>query len=97
MKQYTGYELNGYDADASSYFETFEYSAPRNARDTVFRKERNYRTVSDDDITSSVKTILLMLIQLISLHLHLKKLLAKQYKWKVENSWGGFARCGNNC
>jgi hypothetical protein len=36
MAEYTGFEVNGYDADASSDFDNFEYSAPRNAHDSVF-------------------------------------------------------------
>jgi len=46
---YTGFEVNGYDADVSSDFESFEYSAPRNAHDSVFKRERTYRTVTDND------------------------------------------------
>ena len=49
MNQYTGFEVNGYDRDVSSDFGTFEYSAPRNAHDSVFKKERTYRTVIEDD------------------------------------------------
>ena len=49
MNQYTGFESNGYDRDVSSDFESFEYSAPRNAHDSVFKKERTYRTVIEDD------------------------------------------------
>jgi hypothetical protein len=36
MAEYTGFEVNGYDADVSSDFDSFEYSAPRNAHDSVF-------------------------------------------------------------
>ena len=36
MTEYTGFESNGYDRDVSSDFESFEYSAPRNAHDAVF-------------------------------------------------------------
>jgi len=36
MAEYTGFEVNGYDADVSSKFDSFEYSAPRNAHDAVF-------------------------------------------------------------
>jgi len=39
MNQYTGFELGGYDRDVSSDFGTFEYSAPRNAHDSVKKKE----------------------------------------------------------
>ena len=46
---YTGFESNGYDADVSSDFDSFEYSAPRNAHDSVFKNERTYRTVIEDD------------------------------------------------
>jgi len=49
MAEYTGFESNGYDRDDSSDFGTFEYSAPRNAHDSVLKKERTYRTVIDDD------------------------------------------------
>jgi len=35
MAEYTGFEIGGYDADASSDFDSFEYSAPRNAHDAV--------------------------------------------------------------
>jgi hypothetical protein len=48
MAEYTGFEVNGYDRDASD-FERFEYSAPRNAHDSVFKRERTYRTVIEDD------------------------------------------------
>jgi len=50
MAEYTGFETGGYDADFSSDFDTFEYSAPMNAHDTVYRKQRSYRTVTGDDI-----------------------------------------------
>jgi len=46
---YTGFEVNGYGADVSSDFDSFEYSAPRNAHDAVFLNERTYRTVIEDD------------------------------------------------
>jgi hypothetical protein len=49
MAEYTGFEVNGYDADASSDFNSFEYSAPKNAHDAVFTKQRTYRTVIEDD------------------------------------------------
>jgi hypothetical protein len=49
MAEYTGFESNGYDRDVSSDFESFEYSAPRNAHDAVFKRERTYRTVIEDD------------------------------------------------
>jgi len=49
MPQYTGFEANGYDADVSSDFDSFEYSSPRNAHDAVFTKQRTYRTVTEDD------------------------------------------------
>ena len=49
MNQYTGFELGGYDRDVSSDFGTFEYSSPKNAHDSVFKKERTYRTVIEDD------------------------------------------------
>jgi len=45
MAEYTGFEVNGYDADVSSDFDRFEYSAPRNAHDSVVKKERTYRTL----------------------------------------------------
>ena len=35
--------------EISSDFESFEYSAPRNAHDSVFKRERTYRTVTEDD------------------------------------------------
>jgi hypothetical protein len=35
--------------EISSDFESFEYSAPRNAHDAVFKRERTYRTVIEDD------------------------------------------------
>jgi len=49
MTEYTGFESNGYDRDVSSDFGSFEYSAPRNAHDSVFKRERTYRTVIEDD------------------------------------------------
>ena len=49
MTEYTGFESNGYDRDVSSDFNSFEYSAPRNAHDSVFKRERTYRTVIEDD------------------------------------------------
>jgi hypothetical protein len=49
MAEYTGFELSGYDRNNSSDFESFEYSVPRNAHDAVFRKERTYRSVIEDD------------------------------------------------
>jgi hypothetical protein len=49
MAEYTGFESNGYDRDVSSDFESFEYSAPRNAHDAVFLRERTYRTFIEDD------------------------------------------------
>ena len=49
MAEYTGFEVNGYDGDVSSKFDSFEYSAPRNAHDSVFKRERTYRTVTDND------------------------------------------------
>jgi hypothetical protein len=49
MTEYTGFESNGYDRDGSSDFNSFEYSAPRNAHDSVFKRERTYRTVTEDD------------------------------------------------
>ena len=48
MTEYTGFETGGYDGDVASGFDTFEYSAPRNAHDMVFRKERSNRTVTDN-------------------------------------------------
>jgi len=39
MAEYTGFESNGYDADASSNFDSFEYSAPRNAHDSVLKRK----------------------------------------------------------
>jgi len=48
MAEYTGFESNGYDRDGSD-FESFEYSAPKNAHDSVFKTERTYRTVIEDD------------------------------------------------
>jgi len=35
MNQYTGFELGGYDRDVSSKVDSFQYSAPRNAHDSV--------------------------------------------------------------
>jgi len=49
MAEYTGFEVNGYDGDVSSKFDSFEYSAPRNAHDSVFDRERTYRTVIGND------------------------------------------------
>jgi hypothetical protein len=49
MAEYTGFEVNGYDGDVSSKFDSFEYSAPRNAHDAVFKNERTYRTVIGND------------------------------------------------
>jgi len=49
MAEYTGFELDGYDRDVSSDFNSFEYSTPRNAHDAVFKRERTYRTVIEDD------------------------------------------------
>jgi hypothetical protein len=49
MTEYTGFESNGYDRDVSSDFGSFEYSAPRNAHDSVFKRERTYRAVIEDD------------------------------------------------
>jgi len=49
MAEYTGFESNGYDRDVSSDFGRFEYSAPRNAHDSVFKRERTYKTVIEDD------------------------------------------------
>ena len=49
MTEFTGFEVNGYDTDVSSDFGSFEYSAPRNAHDSVFKRERTYRTVIEDD------------------------------------------------
>jgi hypothetical protein len=41
MAEYTGFEVKGYDRDVSSDFESFEYSAPRNAHDAVFKREKH--------------------------------------------------------
>jgi len=49
MTEFTGFEVNGYDRDDPSKFDSFEYSAPRNAHDSVFKSERTYRTVIEDD------------------------------------------------
>ena len=49
MTEFTGFEVNGYDRDVSSDFNSFEYSAARNAHDSVFKRERTYRTVIEDD------------------------------------------------
>ena len=49
MTEFTGFEVNGYDTDVSSDFGSIEYSAPRNAHDSVFKKERTYRTVIEGD------------------------------------------------
>jgi len=49
MAEYTGFEVNGYDRDVSSDFGSFEYSTPRNAHDSVFKRERTYRTIIKDD------------------------------------------------
>jgi len=49
MAEYTGFESNGYDRDVSSDFGSFEYSAPKNAHDSVFKRERTYRIVIEDD------------------------------------------------
>jgi len=59
MAEYTGFEVNGYDGDVSSKFDSFEYSAPRNAHDAVFKNERTYRTVivNDTDLISNKRMI----------------------------------------
>jgi hypothetical protein len=41
MTEYTGFESNGYDRDVSSDFEFFEYSAPRNAHDSVLKEKEH--------------------------------------------------------
>ena len=59
MAEYTGFEVNGYDGDVSSKFDSFEYSAPRNAHDSVLKNERTYRTVivNDTDLISNKRMI----------------------------------------
>jgi len=57
MAEYTGFEVNGYDADVSSDFDSFEYSAPRNAHDSVFNRERTYRTVTVTDTNNDTDFI----------------------------------------
>ena len=57
MAEYTGFEVNGYDGDVSSKFDSFEYSAPRNAHDSVFNRERTYRTVTVTDTNNDTDFI----------------------------------------
>jgi hypothetical protein len=60
MTEYTGFESNGYDGEVSLDFDTFEYSAPRNAHDAVLGKDRYYIIFTDDDIETVDTKLLLM-------------------------------------